>query len=276
MGNFKKKKGDKKIYLVQEDFDSVSERLEPGIYNISDVGGMFSRVPAFEPVHTHDSLIRFKAGIIGKVIDDTNKFFSEETKRVYNEMKLSHKLGILFNGKPGVGKTCTCTLIMQELVKEKSAICLIGTAKRLFFVESIISDIRKYQSNPIVIFVDEVDSSIEYDETSYLTFLDGERSVDGLIFIGCTNYLDKIPERIKNRKSRIKYVYTINSLPDEIYREYVKDRIPSMDAKSVETFVHYASEEGLTIDQLKHALIDHRLEGTSIKKSIEEVIKIIV
>lgn len=274
MGNYKKFKGNDIIYLYPDkDCDENHDKLSPGVYKIDQVGGFMSeKYLTFQVVKQKEELIKFKTGIVSEVLRDTDKFFSDETKSVYKGMRISHKMGILFYGKPGTGKTCTCSLIMNELVNKRGAICIIGD-KSLWFIKDVIGKIRKIQNNPIVIFSDEFDGTLNYEESAYLTFLDGDDSVDDMIFIGCTNHLDKIPERFKNRKSRIKHLYAINSLPDEVYREYVFDRIPTLEKSTIDEFVFRSSEKGLTIDQLKHALIDYRIEGVSIENAVEAVTK---
>jgi hypothetical protein len=62
-------------------------------------------------------------------------------------------------------------------------------------------------------------------EESFLPFLDGNDSVEDLIFIGCTNYINKIPDRIKNRKSRIKECFSILlKYYDKLYRKSLGKR----------------------------------------------------
>lgn len=270
MKNYRKLKDSNSIIWEKEPEDT--ERyvsLAPNVYKLIDVG-TYTYIPMFEPIMDGDKLVKFKSGVVSEVISNADKFFSDETRKVYEELKLTHKIGVLFYGKPGTGKTSTCMLIMKELVEKHGAICLDCTGRRIEFIKFSIAKIRENQLNPIVVFGDEFDSMLARDEDRYLTFLDGTDSVNNMIFIGCTNYLDKVPERFKKRKSRFKHLHNINSLPQEIYKEYLIDRVPSMKSEIVAQFSFLATERGLTIDQLKHALIDHKIEGLDIENAIEK------
>lgn len=271
MNNYRKISGKDQIILQPEErYEAGYKVLEPNIYKLWDAGNMFvGMIPMFERIREGDKLVQFKTGIVAKVMKSADKFLGDESKDAYHQLKITHKMGLIFYGKQGTGKTSTCMLIMKTLVDKHNAICLDCTGRTLSFVRECIRRMREIQDNPIVVFIDEFESSVKAEETKYLTFLDGTDSVDNLIFIGCTNYIDKIPDRIKKRKSRIKHLYNINSLPLDVYKEYLIDRIPLMETKVVAEFAFKAEEKGLTIDQLKHALIDYKLEGFTIEKSID-------
>lgn len=275
MNNYRKVKGKNEIILQPEEiYEESYEVLEPEVYKLWDAGNMFTgMIPMFEIIREKDKLVKFKSGVVQEVVAITNKFLGKDSREVYKELKITHKMGMLFYGKQGTGKTSTCMLIMKELSDTHKAICLDCTGKTLRFVRECIRRIREIQKNPIVVFVDEFESSIRGEEEQYLTFLDGNDSIDNLIFIGCTNYLEKIPDRIKKRKSRIKYLRDINSLPIGVYREYLSNKIPSMNIDLVAKFSYLASEKGLTIDQFKHALIDYKLEDISMEKAVKAASK---
>lgn len=275
MSNYKKFKNEDFIILKPDvDYDKEWDKLDPGVYRLSDSGNPFAGqvIPTFELATERDKLVKFKSGIVSRVLNEADRFLTEDTKKVYQELKIAHKVGILFYGKQGTGKTSTCMLIMKSLCERYNAISLDCTGKSLNFIRHCVYQIRNVQDNPIVVFVDEFESGIRKDEERYLTFLDGGDSVDGMIFMACTNYIERIPDRIKKRKSRIKYIYNINSLPVEVYREYLMDRIPKEDPTVVSKFAFLAEEKGLTIDQLKHALIDYRLEKIPIEKAVSRAL----
>lgn len=275
MENYKVPQGEDYIMFYKESkYDESYQTLPPSIYQLANIGSAFSFIPAFVKVGQIDNLVKFESGLVNEVVNKATSFFDTKTEDVYRELKIAHKMGILFYGKPGTGKTCTCTLIMKSIIDKHKAICINATGQRIYVIKEVIKDIRKIQNNPIVVFVDEFENSLKHEEESYLTFLDGADSVDGLIFIACTNYINKISDRIKNRKSRIKYMYSIDSLPLSVYREYIDDRLPKYDASIRAQFAYLAEEKALTIDQLKHALIDYRLEKVTIERAIQEASKV--
>lgn len=274
MTNYKQERGDPGIvYEPEEEGTKRLIKLEPGVYQVFDRGGMGSFRPTFYGWSEQDRLIRFKSGVVNDVINKASDFLSDKTRAVYQELKIFHKVGMIFYGKQGTGKTSVCYLIMREMVEKYGAVCLDFTGRTMNFVLYTAHKVREIQDNPIVIFIDEFEHLVKHDEQKLLTFLDGGNSVDKCMIIACTNYLDRIPDRIKFRKSRIKYMYPINALPEEIYKEYVLDRMPAIDESALKELLYRSVDEGLTIDELKHTIIDYRLENLSIEKAIEGVLQ---
>lgn len=276
MTNYRQEDGEVHIlYDREEDSTKRFEKLGKGIYQVWDAGGMGRFIPAFYPFEEKDRLIRFKSGIVDTVIKRVSDFLSPEAAAVYAELGIFHKVGMIFHGKHGTGKTSVCYLIMKEMVEKHDAICLDFTAKTMGFILYTLNRVRETQDNPIVVFVDEFENLVKREEAKLLTFLDGGDAINKTVFICCTNYLDKIPDRIKFRKSRIKYLYVINSLPESVYREYILSRLPKISTKELEELVFWAVDKQLTIDELKHVLIDYRLEKVSIIQAVDGVLQFV-
>lgn len=268
--NFQKIKGENAIVLMKAQmFDKMYEQLPAGVYQLSDVGGMFERIPCFKPIVNQESLIQFNNGVLAEFISEVDFFYSEKTVSAYAEMQLTHKTGYILYGAPGTGKTCMCFLAMKMLAEKYQAICVDATKTALPFIKGVIQQIREIQKNPIILFFDECDESLKQYESGFLPFLDGNESVSGLVFLGCTNYIDKIPERIKDRKSRIKKCFEIKSLPQEVFRQYITNKLPLLETKISAEFSYKACDSGLTIDQFKNALIDYKLNDSSIDDAIK-------
>lgn len=243
--------------------------LKPAFYKCFDTGGIFSGpIPTFQEIKEKDGLINFSSGIVKEILDKVKAFFSEETSKAYKEIAITHKLGMLLYGPPGTGKTCTVALLMAQMVSKYDAICLDYTSKGIHFALYCAREIRRFQNNPIILFCDEVEDQIE--DSAYLPFLDGNDSIDNSIFIGCTNFIDRVPDRIKNRRSRIKYLFEVKSLPLAVYREYIDKKIPGIQAEISAEFSYKAENECLTIDQYKNAIIDYYIDKVPIDEAIRE------
>lgn len=272
MDHLQKLKGEDLIVFSEgNEFEKGFEALPAGIYQLVAKPTFMGSMPAFKPLSTKDKLVKFRTGIIAEVLKKSRRFFHEDTIVGYNELKISHKMGMLFFGKQGTGKTSVCQLVMQELSELYQAVCIDATGKKLAFILATLQNLRKIQDNPIVLFVDEFELAVAREEDQYLTFLDGNDSLGNIIFIACTNYVDSIPERIRNRPSRIKHRFEINSLPLEVYKEYIFDRLPSLGDTVAHEIAFKASDKGLTIDQVKHVLIDVRIDKAKIDDAIENV-----
>ena len=257
-----------KLDIIEKQY----EKLPPGMYTTEDISGPFQpTVVAFSHVTLKEDLIKFKTGAISTVIDKCAHFFSPEVSSAYDAMGVAHKMGILMYGPPGTGKTCTAQLIMSDLVNSFNAICIDFTGDNIKWIKLVCSKIREIQDNPIVMFVDEAENSLRGNEAEYLSFLDGIESVNKSIFIGCTNYFNKVPKRIRERRSRIKLSVEIKSLPIEVYKEYIRSKIPTITNQELTKFAFLAEDAGLTIDELKHAVIDHYIDHVPMAIAVKTV-----
>lgn len=260
------------MFYKLDDIEKQYDILPPGIYSLKDYGNQMTPfIPGFEHISLPDNLIKFKSGVFKEAERTLSSFLSQKSVETYKMLEIGHKLGTIMYGKPGTGKTCLAQLIMESLVEKYQAICLDCSNRALKETLLTIEKIRSCQQNPICIFIDEFDNHIINNEYGFLTFLDGHGSVNNMIFIGCTNYLDKIPDRIKNRKSRIKYLFEIASLPDEVYKDYLQLKIGGIYPDKVAEFVHYAVENKLTIDQLKHAMTDFVVDDKKIEACCRDI-----
>lgn len=271
-----------KTNFIQEEADFIQrysisekaqnfEKLVPGIYKplVSELTGkIFYEIPK-----EIDKLIELRGGIISDIFKKIEIFTSKETIFKYKEMKIGHKLGIIFYGPQGTGKTCTAKMLIKELIKSKDSICFDFTGQRTGIIKNVVRDLRTIQDNLLVLFVDEIDASIKDQEEKWLTLLDGADSFDNCIIIGCTNKIEDVPDRIKDRPSRIKYLYEIKAFPDVVYKQYIIDKLPKIDNESLAKIAFLAAENGLTLDQLKHLLIDFYIEGTDIEKNVKTIKK---
>jgi len=260
-------------FYDQPSTDNLIEQLPSGIYKIVTIPmGFMMAAPAFEPVMAKEKLVDLNDGVLKDFLSEVKRFFSEKTKAAFTEMRITHKTGFIIYGTHGTGKTSLCNLAMQHLCKDYGAVCLLGGNVGIKVAKQVINQIRKNQDSPIVLFIDECDSPLSCHEHEYLEFLDGNESVDGFIFLGCTNHMEDIPPRIKNRKSRIKKCFEITNLPYQVYEQYLREKLPSMDSKIVAEFAHHATEKKISIDQFKNAVLDYKLYGMKITKAIDEAL----
>jgi len=273
--NFHKLKGKAEIiYSPSGTYEESTKELTPGVYSVTDVGGMFSGIiPCFSPILINDNLINFENGVFKDIMQQVDSFLKPGMRNRYKDMGVCYKTGMILYGPPGTGKTSVAISAMLEMVRAYGVISLDFTGASINFITHVLNKIRTVQPTPIIVFVDEIDNSILNQEYYWLPFLDGTASVDGVIVLGCTNFINSIPDRIKNRKSRINKLFEVNSLPLEVYREYFTSRFPKLDSKIREEFCFKAEEARLNIDQFKNALIEYYIYELSIDKALDSVKK---
>lgn len=264
--------------IVEESRDSdvqYLEKVEPASYKISFIG--LEGKLCLTKIKQLESLISFNSGIFKDIIKEIDNFFSSNVKGKYEDIKVMHKLGLLLYGPPGTGKTSVARLVMESVVKKYNAICFDITGIRLSHAINAFERVRKTNpDSPFIIFCDEFERSVDNEEEEYLTFLDGIDSIPNSVFIGCTNYMNRISKRIIDRKSRIKKQFEVNSIPLEVYKEYLQDKADIFPKELVDEFSYKAVENNLTIDQFKNAIIDFHAFGVDIETAMQDSKKVYV
>lgn len=201
----------------------TSNRLEAGSYDISYVGHPIYSVTlkkssTNEEVKTHSFPDKDKINNIMKA------FFNPSIKEKIIQMGFNHKLGVLFHGKEGTGKSTIMKYYYSGAINNNSAIVFhINTVEYLQHVWEFIVNIRNIQDNPIIIVFDEFDDYFggpNGKEAYIKKMLDGNLSINNCIYFASTNYLEAIPDAIKNRPSRFKYNLNIEGVQDvdEVYK----------------------------------------------------------
>lgn len=188
-----------------------------------------------------------------------NSFYNTNVKKSVNSLGYKHKLGILLHGKQGTGKTSMLKDYFEKSHREFDSVVFNLTSLD-YFSETweFIKKIRRIQDNSIVVFIDECEDLFEKykQEDAVKKALDGFDSIDNSLILLASNYIDKIPDTIKNRPSRIKYVIEVEGIQEEnIIRDFLKQAF-----KKLELDVEYESEiskmKGFTIDELKQWVLD--------------------
>lgn len=224
-----------------------SSTVPAGIYRISqDETGRIYFVPGSTMA---DELLTFNDSITDKVFNEVQKFWDNSTKSKFDEKGLVYKRGVLLHGKPGTGKTCLIVQVMEKHV-ENGGIVIFNPSVSLL-VQGI-NQMREIESDKkILVIFEEFDRIVNSAE--FLSLLDGELQLENIVYIATTNYIDRIPARIRCRPSRFATVIEIGKPTYEHRLQYFKHKMPELtDA----TLVEWATKtEGLVIDQLKDIIV---------------------
>jgi hypothetical protein len=166
------------------------ETLPPFAYNVA---ANMSGLPTFTKVKPMtDELYLFENSKMSNVLDEVKKFWT--LKDNFNKLGYLHNRGILLYGPPGTGKSC---LIQQ--VSE----AMIGQGDTLFVVRGVhdaqagLKAFREVEPDRrAVVVLEDLDEYIGYQERDLLQLLDGSNSVDNVLYLGTTNYIEKFPPRL--------------------------------------------------------------------------------
>jgi len=188
-----------------------------------------------------------------------DSFFNETVVEKISLLGFYHKTGILLFGKEGTGKSTIIKYYSSLAISKKHAIvfhmnCYSPSMSKCW---DFIVKIRKIQNNPIVVIFEEFDEHIKNRNDAVLkTILDGNLSIDNCMFMATTNHISEIPEAIKNRPSRFKYVLNIEGLHDknDIYIIVEKMIGDLFSKEDIDTFVNELI--GQPLDFIKQFCID--------------------
>lgn len=264
---------DNRVSVYSEEAKYVGKTFQKGIYKCStDRNGNVTiqkiELPEVHyPYNTKDNKM---------ILKTVNAFFKTGVRERVNQFGYIHKLGILLYGKQGCGKTSMLNYIVEKLMYEKKAIVFYcDNENELTTCMSISKQVRKIQDNPIIFVADEIDKYCRDSESELKQFLDGKDSIDNSLFLAATNYLERIPDTIKNRPSRFKIVHEMKGIQDEKFIETVIRGIsertspPLLTEEKIKEAIKELQEP--TIDDIKQLCIDHITENfipKGIKKSV--------
>lgn len=198
-------------------------------------------------------------------------FFREDVKAQINNLGFYHKVGVLMYGKEGTGKSTIIRYYCDKFIKNNNALIFFINDYFLSQYTDFISSVRRVQDNPIIIVIEEMESLVEHNESRLKVLLDGNKSLDNCITFATTNYIDKIPAALKDRKSRFKFSIDIEGIQSEAVVEGIITKMISSicSEKDIKSFAKEMS--GSTVDQIKQFCLDKLMDleyYDSTKKSI--------
>ncbi len=252
-----KKASTPKEYLINGDNyypNTVSSRissLPSGAYSCHTT---MEGIPYFSPINIMtDKIIDIPNSVTEEVVNEIKNFWSEGVSAKFKEYGLVHKRGVLLAGKPGTGKTVTLAKTAEIIIEEMDGIVLFNpSAGDLPGFLKLIKDIEP--NRKVLVIWEEFDSVLRGYESELLSLLDGEIQVGNIVYLATTNYLTRIPSRIKNRPSRFARVIEVNEPTAEARRIFLNAKLTPQDKQlHLEAMVH--ASEGFVMDQLKDMII---------------------
>jgi len=195
-------------------------QLPPGVYNIAIGVSQYYFSP--QNVVT-DNLLRLPDSRSEEVIAEIEKFWKLKDK--FKRYGIMHKRGFLLYGPPGSGKTSTVEIVSQTLVKS-GGLVILGNSASPQVLSLLLGHLRGIEPDrPIVVLLEDIDTIIHrYGESETLALLDGETSIDNVVFLATTNYPEHLDGRVINRPSRFDRVVKIGMPTPEARLMYLKAR----------------------------------------------------
>ena len=231
--------------------------LRPGSYNLSYAEYPKNSVIIKQDFDTESPKI-YDFPDKSKVDNLFESFFNSDVISKIEKLGFNHKLGLLFYGKEGTGKSTIMKHYYTKFINDKNAVVFYIDCfnHRIVDLWDFISSIRRIQDNTIIIIFDEFDCQMKDNEAYIKRILDGAISINNCIFMASTNYINEIPEAIKNRPSRFKYSLDIEGIQNfnEVFNLVASMIGDLFDKESLECFSNEL--KGNTLDYIKQFCLD--------------------
>lgn len=195
---------------------------------------------------------------------DVESFFDSE--KLYKDLFIPWKRGLIFLGPPGNGKTITLKALMKTANSTPALYVksFQGFGFGQVFEERSIREIflKARQMAPCILILEDLDSLITEGNRSYfLNEVDGLESNDGILIICTTNHVEKLDGAITNRPSRFdrKYNFPLPNKDERVqYAEYWRGKLSSRkDIDFTKEFVDTIADmtERFSFAHLKEAFV---------------------
>jgi len=233
-------------FTQADKYEKRFDKLPPGQYTIEahPMLGIFlqeSDPPRDASNITTDSLS-------DRILSEIEKF--QGMRERYRELGLLYKRGIILHGEPGCGKTTLVHHIAERMVAQ-GAIVLHGRGRGLVNAYRMI---RQHDNDTcILIVMEDID---EYgDSPGLVNFLDGVSGVNNAVFLATTNYLERVPPRLRNRPSRFDTVMKMGRPSKPVRSAY----LAKLGVSGAELDELAEKSEGLSFAHLKELFIATQL-----------------
>lgn len=228
---------------------SLHAKLTPAVYRV-DWDQRSDTVSFAEMESNHDKLVDLPGTEYDTVMRDMDTFLSKDCISRFEEIGLLHKMNILLHGAPGTGKTCIVNRVSQKVI-ESGGIVLFNPAPGSLKTTYEVLDSIQPDTRVLVIF-EEMDEHVRNDETRLLHVLDGEIQKKNAMYIATTNYIDKIPARVR-RPGRFASVIQVGFPSIRARKAYLATKLK--DQALIGEIA--AKTEGFSIDELKEVVRGH-------------------
>jgi SpoVK/Ycf46/Vps4 family AAA+-type ATPase len=191
--------------------------LEAGVYNIgADMRGLF-----FEKVEVKtDALIKINTSKYNYLMEEINKFW--ESKNKFTDLGFVNKRAFIVHSAPGMGKSCVFKQVMENMVKA-SNITFIATHTGL--LAEAVKEFREVEpERKLLVILEELDEMVYNGGKALSDLLDGPNSIGDVFYLASTNYIDRIPARMK-RPSRFDRIVEMGPPSEEDRYEYFKAKL---------------------------------------------------
>jgi SpoVK/Ycf46/Vps4 family AAA+-type ATPase len=225
----------KKVWEKRDDtyrFLSVSalrEEMEAGLYYFFYDGSSGKMIFTKQPT-PNQAILDIEEDKSHIVCDEAEKFW--KSGHLYKKLKKPFKRSFLLYGPPGTGKSYTINKIAQSVIAKGGLVLCMRSSNNGGDLSSALAIVREIEpEREILMIFEDIDIMLENNSTSgvLLNVLDGIIAINKMIFIGTTNYIEKLAPRVSNRPNRFDKVIHIGSPNQKARKAYLEFLLKDFD-----------------------------------------------
>ena len=211
-----------------------------------------------------DELLRLPDSKSDEVIAEIEKFWTLKEK--FLRYGFSHRRGIMLWGPPGSGKTATISIACKDMVK-KGGIVVLGDCHPNTLA-TMLHNLRTIEPDrPVTVLLEDIDTIIRnHGESEVLSLLDGEYTINNVVYIATTNYPENLDGRVINRPSRFDRIVKIDMPNGPARKLYLESRGIEGD---VDKWVELTS--GFSIAHIKELIIGVCCFGNKLEDEVKRL-----
>ncbi|GLB33979.1 putative ATPase associated with various cellular activities (AAA) [Lyophyllum shimeji] len=160
---------------------------------------------------------------------DVYGFFSSE--KIYKDLGIPWKRGLIMYGPPGNGKTISIKVIMKTCEEQGFTPLYVKSFQSYMGEENSMAEVFGHarQMAPCVLILEDLDSLInDRNRSFFLNQLDGLTGNDGLLVVGTTNHFERLDPGLSSRPSRFDRHFKFDD-PDRdervLYAKYWQNKL---------------------------------------------------
>lgn len=254
------------LRFIDSDSDVIVRNLDNKLYELEVTTDFFgNKFYNFNVNTAYDQGKVAEAGVFKNIKEYVKDYYSEEGKEVRKVMALPSRLGLLFTGEPGTGKTFLAGQLAKFLREQENAVAISTTSPSTVDLGKIVDMARGDDPDRLVIMIwDEFEKDYQNNGrqkalNKLLAFLDGVDSRDNVMVVATCNDLSVFPGMLLDRPGRFEKVVEFKISDDNVLENLVRAMIPDVykERISEKILIEAAGKiENISVDKIKSLIRD--------------------